>query len=165
MKPSLYLETSVVSYLTSRRSRDLITAARQQLTVDWWESQRNEFDIFISPLVRDEAELGDAEAAAARMAALDGLDVFTPGEDAEKLTQSLLKEVPLPKRAEADAAHIAIASAAGADFLLTWNFKHIANPVLRERIAVVCRRRGFRQPVLCTPEELVEGRRHDPEEY
>ncbi len=157
MKPSLYIETSVVSYLTARPNRDLITAARQQLTAVWWATQRSKYDLFISPLVLEEAELGDAEAAAARLSVLQDLDAPTPSPEADALAEALLREVPLPEKAAADAVHIAVATTAGAEYLLTWNFRHIANPVLREQIAEVCRRSGYEPPTLCTPEDLLEG--------
>lgn len=157
MKPSLYIETSVVSYLTARPSRDLITAARQQLTAMWWQAQRPDYDLFISPLALEEAELGDPEAASARLAVLGTLELAVPSPEADALAEALLREVPLPEKAAADAVHIAAATTSGAEYLLTWNFKHIANPVLREQIAHVCRKSGYEPPILCTPEDLLEG--------
>ena len=157
MKPSLYLETSVVSYLTARPSRDLITAARQQLTALWWATRRSDYDLFVSPLVLEEAELGDTSAAAARLAVLRDLPLVAPSPEADALAVSLMDDTPLPEKAAADAAHIAAATMAGAEYLLTWNFKHIANPVLREHIVGVCRRMGYEPPTLCTPEDLLEG--------
>jgi hypothetical protein len=157
MKPALYLETSVASYLTARPSRNLVTAARQQLTAEWWETRRAGYDIFISPLVLEEAELGDAEAAAARLAVLRGLELVEPSSEADVLAVALIRDVPLPEKAAADAVHIAIAVMAGAEYLLSWNFKHIVNPVLREQIGKVCRKRGYEPPTLCTPEDLLEG--------
>lgn len=131
MKPPLYVETSGVSYLTARPSRDLITAARQQLTAAWWTTRRQEYDIFISPIVIEEAELGDLTAAAARIAVLKDLPLVSPSPEADALAEAILRDTPLPEKAAADAAHIAAATTAGAEYLLTWNFKHIANPVLR----------------------------------
>ena len=157
MKPSLYVETSVVSYLTARPSRDLITAARQQLTALWWSSRRSAYDLFVSPLVLEEAELGDTSAAAARLAVLEDLALVSPSLEADSLAEALMRETPLPEKAAADAVHIAAATTAGAEYLLTWNFKHIANPTLREHIDRVCRRSGYRPPTLCTPEDLLEG--------
>ena len=157
MKPALYVETSVVSYLTARPSRDLVAAARQQLTAAWWADRRSGYDLFISPLVLEEAALGDSDAAAARLAVLQGLDVAAPLPEADALAEALLSEVPLPAKAAADAVHIAVATVLGAEYLLTWNFKHIANPVLREQIAQTCRKLGYEPPTLCTPEDLLEG--------
>ena len=96
MKPALYLETSVVGYLASRISADLVTAGRQQLTREWWRTQRERYEIFISPFVLDESEAGDAEAAAERVAALRGLPFIEPDERADRLAGRLLREVPLP---------------------------------------------------------------------
>lgn len=119
MKPSLYLETSVVGYLTSRFSRDLVTAARQRLTREWWETQRADYDPFISQFVVEEAAAGDAEAAAERSEALIGLRVLELAPDAEALARALRKEVPLPEKASVDALHIALAATTGARYLLT----------------------------------------------
>ena len=155
MKPALYLETSIIGYLTSRFSRNLITEGRQQLTRERWLMERNRYEIFISPFVLDEAEAGDAEAAAERSEVLEGLPLIEPEEHADALAVQLMHEVPLPEKAAVDAAHIAIATVSGMDYLLTWNFKHIANAVLRDRIERVCRLSGYKPPVICTPEELL----------
>ena len=156
-RPKLYVETSVVSYLTARPSRDPVTAARQQLTAEWWATRRGEYDLFVSSLVLDEAGAGDPSAAAARAAALTGIRVVNPGARADALTDSILREVPLPAKAAGDAFHIAAAVIGGADFLLTWNFKHIANPAFRAGIDDVCRAAGSPPPTLCTPEDRLEG--------
>jgi hypothetical protein len=158
MKPALYLETSIIGYLTSRFSRDLITAGRQQLTRDWWLMERHRYDIFISPFVLDEVEAGDAGAAAERAEVLRNLPLIEPEEQASMLATRLMREVPLPEKAVVDAAHIAVAAVSGMDFLLTWNFKHIANAVLRDRIEHICRASGYKPPVICTPEELLGDR-------
>jgi predicted nucleic acid-binding protein len=157
MRPTIYLETSIISYLAARPSRDVIAAARQQLTVEWWEKRRTSYDVFVSTLVVEEAELGDASAAAQRLRILDGLRLVAPPPAAEDLALLLMHQLPLPSNAAPDAAHIAIAATVGADYLLTWNFKHIANATLREQIATICRNSGHQSPTICTPEELLEG--------
>ncbi len=155
MRPRLYLETTIASYLTARSSRDLVTAAHQQITREWWEARRQEFDLFISQMVLDEAEAGDEDAAARRLDMLAPLPLLDFPEEGADLAQAL--RVDLPESAAADALHIAIAVINGMDYLLTWNCTHIANAALRSRIAAVCRRRGFEAPIICTPEELMEG--------
>lgn len=157
MKPSLYIETSVISYLTARPSRDLVAVARQQVTGLWWHTRRHDDDLFVSPLVLEEAARGDADAAVARLDCLARISLVEPSEAAGALAERLLREVPLPPKAAADAVHIATAAMAGALYLLTWNFRHIANPVLRDRIWDVCRSFGVEPPVLCSPEELLES--------
>ncbi|MHB1155465.1 MAG: PIN domain-containing protein [Phycisphaerales bacterium] len=76
MKPSVYGETSVVSYLTSRPSRDLVVAARQEVTRQWWEIAADRFELVISPMVQDEMSRGDAEAVRSRLTAMDGVKVL-----------------------------------------------------------------------------------------
>ena len=157
MKPKVYLETTIPSYLMARPSRDLITAAHQEITREWWETRRHDFDLFISQMVIDEASAGDQEAAARRLEILAALPLLDPGDEAAGLAQALIEHVPLPESAAADALHIAIAVVNGMDFLLTWNYTHIANAALRSRIEAVCHRQGFEAPIICTPEELLEA--------
>lgn len=152
--PSVYLETTIPSYLTAWRSPDLVMAARQQITREWWDTRRNEFDLYISQLVIDEASDGDASAAARRLEVLEGITLLEFGDDANALSKLLVRELSLPARAESDAVHIAMAVVNGIDYLLTWNCTHIANAALRPRIEVACRAFEYRMPVICTPEEL-----------
>jgi len=156
MKPKVYLETTIVSYLTARPSRDLITAAHQQITQQWWETQRARFDLFVAPPVMQEAQAGDPEAAARRVAALHGIPLLALSAEAAGLAQALIEQGPLPDSAVVDALHIAIATVNGIHYLLTWNCTHIANAAIRSDIEDVCRARGYEPPVICTPEELLE---------
>lgn len=162
MKPRIYLETTIPSYLTAWPSRDLIRAAHQQITSEWWQRRRTEFELFISQVVVRECQLGDSVAAAERLEVLRDLPLLEQTERATDLAQALLKRVPLPDRAAVDALHIAIATVHGMDFLLTWNYAHIANAALRDQIEAVCREAGYEPPTICTPEELLleEGEEH-----
>jgi hypothetical protein len=157
MKPKVYLETTIPSYLTARPSRDLVTAAHQQITREWWDTRRHAFDLFVSQMVLDEASAGDPDAAARRLAVLAPLPLLNPRAEGADLAQALIEQVSLPIGAAADALHIAIAVVNGMDYLLTWNCTHIANAALRSQIATVCRRAGFEVPIICTPDELLEA--------
>jgi hypothetical protein len=156
MKPKVYLETTIPSYLTARPSRDLVTAAHQQITREWWDTRRHDFDLFVSQMVIDEASAGDPEAAIRRLDVLASQPLLDPQAEGTALAQMLIDHIPLPARAAADALHIAIAVVNGMDYLLTWNYTHIANAALRSRIEAVCRSKGFEVPIICTPEELLE---------
>lgn len=153
MKPKAYVETSIISYLTARQSRDLVLAAHQQVTRDWWTG-RGKFELFASQFVLDEAGAGDAEAAASRLAALNDTTVLEVTEDAIVLAQGLIAGGGLPTQARIDALHVAMAAVHGMDYLLTWNCRHIANAALRGKIEEVCRDAGFEPPIICTPLEL-----------
>jgi hypothetical protein len=157
MKQKVYIETSVVSYLTSRPSRDVIIAGRQTITHDWWDNFRLRFDLFISELVEDEISQGDSDAAALRMQEISDIESLSSSVEAERLAELLLTKGAIPAGSEDDAAHIAIASAQGMDYLLTWNFKHINNAEKRVKIAAAVESCGFVCPQLCSPEELGEG--------
>lgn len=162
-RPRVYVETSIVSYLTARPARDIVIAGRQQTTRDWWETAPTRFDLVISQLVREEAAIGDPEASRARLAALAPLTALAAPMEARELAQQLVNAGAVPKRAARDAMHVAIAAVHGVDFVVTWNFRHIANAVSRPRIESVCRRTGVGAPVLCTPEELVDVEVEDDE--
>lgn len=157
MAASVYLETTIPSYLAARPSRDLVTAAHQQLTVDWWQGRRQGFRLFVSELVLQEAALGDADVAGRRLGYLTGIASLAITTPTQTLATSLVGSGLLPGKAAADALHIAIAAVHGIDYLLTWNIRHLANAAIRRRIEAVCGASGFPPPVLCTPEELMEG--------
>jgi len=153
MKPRVYIETSIVSYLTARPSRDLVHAAQQQVTRDWWAARGN-FDLFASQFVLDEAAAGDADAAARRLAARADTPLLEVTEDAIRLAEKLVAGGGLPSKARVDALHVAMATVHGMHYLLTWNCTHIANATLRGKIEDLCRADGFEPPVICTPLEL-----------
>ena len=155
MKPTAYVETSVVSYLTARPSRDLVLAAYQEITREWWREALDSFQLVASELVVTEAGAGDSEAARARLEALESIALLGITGEAEALTRKLLDEGAVPRRAAADAAHIAIAVTNGVDYLVTWNFRHIANAAMRTAIERICRQAGYEPPVICTPNELL----------
>jgi predicted nucleic acid-binding protein len=157
MKPSVYIETTIVSYLTSRPSRDLITAAHQQLTQEWWENRRGSFELFVSQLVIQESSAGDAAMAKKRLEILDTLTLLSVNQESVDLARALTTKGPLPRKAAADALHIAVATVHGMDYLLTWNCKHIANAQMQTAVGIKCRAAGYEPPVICTPEELLEG--------
>jgi predicted nucleic acid-binding protein len=155
-KPKLYVETSIVSYLTSQPSGDIVTAARQQITRDWWQTRRDRFELYLSEFVLSEVSSGDPQAAELRKSALDGIPEIALTEQASLLAKELIDKGPLPKKAAVDALHIAAAVSGGVDYLLTWNFKHLANAAMRSRIERICRAYGYEPCVICTPEELFE---------
>ena len=157
MKPTVYIETSVVSYLTSRPSRDLIAAARQERTVSWWEHHEKFYTVYISDLVNDEAAEGDSDAAVRRMSAMAGLPVLAVTDAAVSLADRVLDSGLVPQQAAADALHVAVAALNNMDYLLTWNCKHLANAAIRRSLEEVVTEAGFYCPVICTPEELSES--------
>jgi hypothetical protein len=154
MKKSVYIETSVISYLTARVSRDLVSAARQQLTQEWWDNSRHNFELFVSRLVLKEIAGGDAAAADRRLDAVKGMTVLEMNADVIVLADELMKQCALPEKAREDAVHIAVSAVCGIDFLVTWNCRHIDNAVMKPVIRSVCADAGYVCPEICTPEEL-----------
>ena len=157
MAATVYLETTIPSYLAARPSRDLVTAAHQQLTLEWWQSRRSSFQLYASELVLQEVTSGDAELARRRLEYLAGIPSLAITPPAQSLASALLVAGLLPAKAAADALHIGIAAVHGIDYILTWNIRHLANATMRRRIEEAGRAAGWAVPVLCTPEELMES--------
>jgi hypothetical protein len=153
---SVYVESSVISYLKARISRDVVTSARQNITIEWWESYRNYYELYISELVIEEISSGDTAAASARLTVTENIAVLVTTDSAIELARTLLAQDAIPANSVEDAMHISIAAVQGIDFLLTWNFKHINNANTRHRIERVIDAAGYNCPVLCSPEELID---------
>ena len=156
MKLKIYLETSIISYLTAMPSRDIILAAHQQITREWWETRRTEYELFISQLVIQESSSGDPEAVKKRLAILNPLALLDLNSDVLALARKLLENQLLPNTATEDAMHIAIATSHQMDYLLTWNCRHIANPVIQRKITKWAHLKDYELPTICTPIEFSE---------
>jgi predicted nucleic acid-binding protein len=155
MKKSIYIETSIASYLTSRPSRDIRAAAWQQLTTQWWDEARRQYELYVSELVIVEASAGDSEAAARRLAALEGIPELPIDGEVQGLAERLLSEGAIPPAAEADALHVAVAAVHAVDYLLTWNCRHIDNARAKPLLRSICAVAGYVCPEICTPMELL----------
>ena len=140
--------------MTSKPSRDVIIAGRQAISHDWWENHRHRFDLRISILVEDEISQGDTEAARLRIEKISAIESLTISDEATKIAELLLSQRAVPEGSEEDALHIGIAAAQGADYLLTWNFKHINNAETKTAIIELVESCGYVCPQLCSPEEL-----------
>jgi hypothetical protein len=155
MKPKLYLETTIPSCLNARPTRDPLMAGAIVATKKWWRIRRNDFELFISNLVWNEAARGDAAAAARRLRVLTPISRLTVTPEVEALAATIQRAHLLPAKAADDVFHIATAAVAEMHFLLTWNCTHINNREIIPSIERVCLARGCRLPVICTPAELM----------
>lgn len=156
-KPSVYVETTVISYLTAQPSRDIITAAHQQITQDWWEHALPNLEPYLSPYVTAEITRGDPEAAKTRLAAVASfavLDITAP--ELDDLASQYLAATQIPGRARADALHLATAAWHGMEYLVSWNCTHIVSGRVRKVITTINDGVGIRTPTICTPEELMD---------
>jgi hypothetical protein len=160
VKPVVYIETSVISYLTSRPNRDVGIAGRQAVSQDWWQYERQRFALRISALVEEEISRGDSSAAARRLEFVAGVPSLAISENAVELAKSLVGKGAIPKGSEEDALHIAIAATQSVEYVLTWNFKHINNAETKRQIVRIVESFGYTCPQLCSPEELG-GNFHD----
>jgi len=157
---TVYIETSIVSYLTARSARDLLAAAWQNATSRWWETQRQRFELFTSQLVVDESNEGHPEAARRRLDALAEIPQLSMPDPVTDLAVALLAEGALPQTAADDALHVAVCAYHGVDYLLTWNCRHIDNAEMKPLMRNVCAVHGYACPEICTPLELM-GEDHE----
>ena len=155
MKQRVYLETTIVSYLTARPSRNLILAAHQEVTRQWWEGPREQFGLYVSQFVVDEASDGDPTAAGERLKLLNGLPLLPLTDEVRDVATGLLDAGVLPRKAQADGVHIAVATVHEMDVLLTWNCRHLANAVILGNVGRHLRDSGYEAPIICTPDELM----------
>ena len=151
----VYVETTIPSYLAAWPGRDLLQAARQQITHDWWNNHRQKYDLCVSQIVLDESAAGDPDAAERRLALLTGLPLLDLTTDVDNVAAALMDSELLPPRAARDAIHIGAAAVHGVDILLTWNCQHIANAAIMRELGEVVADSGFQLPILGTPEELL----------
>ncbi len=151
----VYMETTISSYLAAWPSRDLLQAARQQMTHHWWNNERRNYELCISAIVLDEAAAGDSDAAARRMAFLQDLPLLDLTEAVNKVAKAIMESGLLPQSATRDAVHIAVSSVHGVDILLTWNCRHIANAAIMKELGEIVAGCGQEIPIICTPEELL----------
>ncbi len=155
MRPTVYLETTIPSYLVGRMSRDLVIASRQQLTHQWWDESREEYDLFVSEVVLREASRGDPDLASRRLELMQGLPRLDITPEVEGLAAEFLDVLPLGEGAEVDVYHLAAATVHDMEYLLTWNLRHLANARVRHRLEKWALATGRSIPTVCTPEEIM----------
>jgi hypothetical protein len=157
MAERVYIETTVVSYLTARPNRDVVIAGHQQITHEWWDTRRAAYELCIAQLVLKEAGAGDPQAAQERLDMMKDMTLLETSPEALDLAKALVQAGALPAKAADDALHIAVAAMNGVPYLLTWNCRHLANATMRPLIDAVCTGKGVKAPIICTPEELLEA--------
>ncbi len=157
MRETVYIETSILGYLTARSSRDIVVAANIEITREWWDTRRGYFQLYSSQAVVKETSQGDAQIASQRLAIIRDLALLDLNQSAIDLAEQLLGRSNLPAKADVDAIHIAAATVHGMDYLLTWNCKHIANAQIQRKLAEISLDFGYELPILCTPYEMLGG--------
>jgi len=153
---TVYIETTIPSYLTAHRSSQEPMASHQQITKDWWDHERMRFRLYSSIAVRAEISKGDGTAAARRLKAMAGIPELEVTAEVQPLTDSIVQLLQLPQKAEMDAAHVAFAIVHRMDYLLTWNCTHLANAPLQKALFEYCTYHHLHMPVICTPELLTK---------
>jgi hypothetical protein len=151
----IYIESTIPSYVVARPARDILQAARQQITRDWWEFKRGGHDLLISQVVLDEIAFGEAEMVRLRLELVKEFPLLELTDEVRDFARRVLGSGLLPREADRDAAHIALATVHAMDLLLSWNCRHIANAAIQERLRRLAGSAGLNLPVICTPEELI----------
>jgi hypothetical protein len=151
----IYIESTIPSYVVARPARDLLQAARQQLTKDWWDLQRAKHELFTSQVVLDEITDGELAMARQRLDVMAEIKLLDLTDGANALTKNILISGLVPADADRDAAHIALATVHEMEILLSWNCRHIANAAIQTRLRRLVEKSGYALPVLCTPDELT----------
>lgn len=155
MSETVYIETSILGYLTARPGRDVVVAASIEITREWWDTRRSDFQLYSSQAVVKETSQGDAVIASQRLKILRNLPLIDLNQSVFDLAEQFLGRSSLPAKANVDAVHIAAATVHGMDYLLTWNCKHIANAQIQRKLAEISLDFGYELPILCTPYELL----------
>ena len=153
--PTLYIETTIVSFLAGWVSRDSRTAKMQVMTRGWWASHRHKHNLYVSDIVYQEASKGDDDVAQERRGILEALAVLHPSDPTRELATLILAECRLPEREYNDAHHAAISAIHGIEVLLTWNCSHLANENMIPRIGRACEAYGYAPPAILTPQQLI----------
>jgi hypothetical protein len=152
---TVYVETSIISYLRQKPSSQVVTAARQLLTHQWWNDEREKYQLVVSQYVIDEASAGDPTLAVDRLQALDGIPLLPHDPEIPRIAGEIMAIGVMPVNAQVDALHIATVAHHRVQYLLTWNCRHIANAKILPRIQGVLKDLGIPIPIICTPEELL----------
>lgn len=155
-KQTVYIETSIISYLTSRPSRDLVTASNQKITYDWWHKSRPKFDCYISDFVIWEIAKGDKDASEKRLKAVEGMKQLEYKPEIEELSYKYMELLKIPQRSYLDSVHLALSVWYEIDYLISWNCKHIANAIIFYSLKEYNKINSLYVPILCTPSELRE---------
>ena len=154
MRPTVYIETTIIGHLTSRLPNSVVVVGQMLETREWWEERRFDFDIFVSEFVRQEVSKGDPEAAAERLTVIDGISECPVPESALQLAADLVGRNGLPAKAWVDALHLSVCATNNIAYLLTWNCRHLANATRQKIIAEICSNAGYNVPIICTPAQL-----------
>lgn len=154
----VYIETSIISHASARPSPDPSTAVLQDQARRWMVEQRPLYEVVTSQLVIDEASFGDSDAAARRLAMLDGIPVLPSNSDADSVADEIIFRSMMPPKARLDALHVATAALAGVQYLLTQNCTHIANAHELPRVYRLLDEFGLSGMLICTPVEFLGGK-------
>lgn len=156
MKKRLYIETTVVSYLTAKLSRDIMVAGHQEATRELWPELSAKYETYISALVFEEARKGDPDQAQMRIEAIEPFPMLDIDDEARTLAQKIITKKGIPAEYPEDALHIAVATVNSIEVVITWNFAHLNNPFTRKMVRQIIEDEGYGCPEICSPEELLE---------
>ena len=158
MKPKVYLETTIISFLAARPSRDILTTAKQAVTHEWWANQKNESELYISEVVLGEISSGDEDAIERRLQVAKGLYSLELTESCFNIAKQLIGDI-IPESVAEDAYHVSLAIEHNIEYLLTWNMKHINKTETKYAIMELCKLNEYNCPIICSPFEMIEEKK------
>jgi hypothetical protein len=156
-KEKVYLDSTIPSYRVSELSDNALVLIRQKITIDWWENQRHNYKLYISDVVLEEIEEGDLINSKKRLDLVKDAFLLKPKPEIEVTTRKYMDFFNFPEKLYRDMSHVAFSVHYGINFLLTWNFTHLANGHIREQLYRLNERLGLQTPQIVTPEELMES--------
>ncbi len=151
----VYIETTIPSYIVAKLSRDIVVAAGQQLTREWWETARFDYELLISEAVIAECSQGDKEQSKRRLEVIRGIKVLSLSDKVIELADVYHKLLSIPEKSRVDSLHLAIVVIHEIDYLLTWNCKHMAHGEIKTKIHYYNKQNNLFEPVILTPYELM----------
>ncbi len=151
----VYIETTIPSYIVSKTSRDIVIAAQQEITREWWESERHLYDLFVSEAVIAECSQGDVQLVKKRLEIIDNMAILPITEESLKLSNEYCVLLGIPEKSRIDSLHLALAVVHEMDYLLTWNCKHLAHGEVRLKVHYYNASMGLFEPMILTPLELM----------
>ena len=152
-KRSVYLDTSIFSYLIDEREN---LKSFIEITKDWWNTQKEYFKLFISNEVMAELQLGKYPNKKTAINIAESIEILPRTDEIREIAEIYIENFIMPKYYEGDAIHLAYSSLYKIDFLLTWNCKHLANANKKLHIRKINTKLGLFVPEIITPLELFK---------
>ena len=156
-KPTIYVDTSIVSAYWYD-GRDAVSLGSRAATRDWWDNERSYFELYISAVTLNEARDGKYRRQRQCIQMVRSLPALFLSNSIRELADELIQRGLIPHEKLNDALQLAIATHYQCDFLLTWNYAHLANAVVQSKLAALCQKKKLLTPALMSPDTIPQVR-------